>query len=199
MIPELEWTEKERGVKGNRMYPGLTEAMFLVWFLSLSFQHPFCRRSSEISKQHNPLDNCCLGLLPWATFSYNSFRCPKVAYSPPDGSHCRNSNWWGLCLVKTTNCCLKKLLDQFRGHSDSEPTGSPKGPAQEERRHWEEERAVRGWTIHVSATAHPPPHHYSSVRCSNWIPPNIHNVMERKSTILKDKSKCMTYGTESFP
>lgn len=48
--------------------------------------------------------------------------------------------------MKTTDCCLEELLDQFRGHSNSEPTGSPECPTQEERRRWEEERAVRART-----------------------------------------------------
>lgn len=54
--------------------------------------------------------------------------------------------------MKTTNCCLKKLLDQFGGHSNSETTGSPEGPAQEERRRWGGERAVRGRARRAPAT-----------------------------------------------
>lgn len=161
MFPELEWTFKEWGTKGNKSYwdskkpssfffflfslftvwstsvpaaygtearqwfratvcsgmghyerprgdePAINpnpcvEAMFLICFFDM-IRLPFGRRfSSEISKQHNPLAKCCLGLLLWGIFSYH----PKVVYSPPDGSHGRNSNWWGLCLMKTTNCCL---------------------------------------------------------------------------------------------
>lgn len=97
--------------------------------------------------------------------------------------------------MKTTNCCLKKLLDQFRGHSNSETTGSPEGPAQEERRHWEGETAVRGRTRHAPATRPsspaPPLGVLQELGSTSHTQP-----MNRKSKAVKDRSKRVTCGTE---
>ena len=77
--------------------------------------------------------------------------------------------------MKTTNRCLKKLLDQLGGHSNSKAAGSPEGPAQEERRHWEGERAVRGRTRHTPA-ARPSSQPHASACCDRWAPPRTHTA-----------------------
>lgn len=99
--------------------------------------------------------------------------------------------------MKTTNCCLQKLLDQFRGHSNSESTSSPKCPAQEERRHWEGERAIRGWTTKLPVTCPSPFPLHSSPCHNNCMLGNIYNLAEKQHDVIRQK-QMQTYDRESF-
>lgn len=52
------------------------------------------------------------------------------------------------------------------------------------------------WVPHSPPTCPPTP---TPSLCTNWVPHNSHNLTERKSMILKDKSGRVTYGIEHFP
>ena len=102
-------------------------------------------------------DNRCWGTSTPRSFLGGQCLRPTAAHSPPDGSHSGNPNRRGLCLMKAADGGLQKLLDQFRGHGDSEPAGSPERPAQEEGRHWGERgQSGRGHSLPVARPSRPP-------------------------------------------